>query len=739
MNMEVEENKSSTRKRTNDEISECKDKENNYNKQKKKMEFENDEEYEKYLLTHVKKIEDREYVFSEFVKTLSNEMKKYKTIQDMANEIKKLAISNISRNLEIICNNECVSSFFLEKYRVKYINEQILLNVQSTQHYFKQFLILYNSRTSLDDFSLEINTNLEKEEDHVKLEKEEEEEVEKDSNQNRTHRLTEDAFYKTNLWKERIRCKINNINDNSILTKIINYQNSITLLIDHIPIKIKKFDIITKLQEMHFDILNMNTWDIYYFRDVGSDSFRKAMLYLRKKDEKSELLKNIQEKGGLPVNGFNIKDWRKNIHNQIDIRICPPICSHVERIKIDYENAKRLVRKLDASCKITLDFYEQIEEENNKQKEACKRRKIEEASTGKKEEGANTKDETSDQAKETVKIKTNTHNEEELKNDEEKESPIIYLIEKCKESTINNKLDILILYLRFVHNFCFYSAKKFSTYDELARECGHFYMRVNLNKSFPPNLIPIFYEIFNVKKLDYYVNKNGLESVHLLNGHTYNGSFKKENEQTSTIDKRSLQELIFKNISENDITKESFSEYQLQWLFNFEEEMNEALKATYNEPIEIEKTPEFMKIIKQNYTLKMNSEQEHEIRCAKCKKLFNSLKDLPNHIFTKHTQIKMKLITEVEAEIMKKNFYEAPHSFQFLYLMEKKYSLLQNGYHRNFNKRQKSYSKNENIHMVSNTVRREFIDYDDPTNTLTLDTLPQIDSKKKKNDFYDDT
>lgn len=726
--MEGEGNVSTTKKRTNTEISDNKNKETNSPKEKKKTEFENDEEYERYLVTHVKKTEDREYVFSEFVKTLSNEMKKFKTIQDMANEIKKLAIRNISRNLEIICNNECVSAFFLEKYRVKYINEQIRLNIRSAQHYFKQFLILYNSRTSLEDFNLEINTNLEREEDDVKLHKEQEEER-NDSSVNKLHDLTEDTFYKTNLWKERIRCKINNINDNNILTKIINYQNSITLLIDHIPMKIKKFDIVSKLQELEFDILNINAWDVHYFRDAGSDSFRKAMVYLKKKDERSELLKTIEESGGFETIGYTLTQWRKNTYNQIDIRICPPICSHIERIKVDYEIAKELVRKLDKSCNITMAFYRELEEENNKQKESFKRRKTEESSLVEKKDEDDAVDAIPVDSEETKEPKS-----------EEGESPIIYLIEKCKDSNITNKLDILILYLRFVHNFCYYSAKKFNTFDEMTRECGHFYLRVNLKKPFPSNMIPIYYENFNVKKLDYYVNKTCLGLINTSNEGTNvvcTSDDSKKEQTSNSIDNNIGQQLILKNQPISDV--ESFSEYQMQWLRNFEEEIKDALKETYNEPIDIEKTPEFTKIVKQNYILKMNTEQKHEIRCGKCKKLFNSLKDLPNHIFTKHPQIKMKLITEVEAEIMKKKFYEASHSFQFLHVMEKKYSLIQNGYNRNYNKRTKSYNKNENIHMVSNIVRRgEFVD-DDPSNTLPLDTMRVMDLKKKKNDFYDDT
>ncbi|CRG94886.1 conserved Plasmodium protein, unknown function, partial [Plasmodium gallinaceum] len=202
-----------------------------------------------------------------------------------------------------------------------------------------------------------------------------------------------------------------------------------------------------------------------------------------------------------------------------------------------------------------------------------------------------------------------------------------------------------------------------------------------------------------------------------------------ENCKEKKSDNNKLQNM--KKIYNNEL----ISDYQLKWLINFDEEINDALKADYNKNIDIEKTKEFFNILKKNYILKTNN-NENEIRCAKCKKLFHNIKDVPNHIFTKHNQIKMKLITETEVEIMKKNFFEAPHSFHFFYMMEKKYNSYSRNYlSKNFYKRNKNY-KNENFHLIPKNAKNDYKDVDEPNLPVFENLKNDI---KKKNDFYDDT
>ncbi|CRH01235.1 conserved Plasmodium protein, unknown function [Plasmodium relictum] len=744
------------RKRT-DNIDEPKE----ASKLKKKIEFENDDEYEKYLLNNFKKNDEKEYVFSEFVKIFYNEIKKYKTVDEMANEIKKLAFQNISRNLEIICNNECTSSFFIEKFRVKYINEQNILNIKSSQNNFKEFMILYNNNNHFNDFGLEINTNIESksEEQNEHIEEQENENKEKKNKDEISNILTKDNFYKTHIWKEKIKCKIENINDNNILTKIVNYLTSISLHFDHIPIKLTKFDIIKKLNDLNYDIMNINIWDTYNIKETrSSDFFRKANVYFKNQNKTNEILNLIRENpSSIEVNGYFLNDIRRNNYNYLDLRICPPICSHIERIKIDYENAKKLIRKLDKSCEINLYLLENLKQDRFLF-EKLKKRKIlnnnyvnENNEMNIEEKNEKTEIEINDNDKNRENNNsTNIENSLDdkkvnlLNNNDSDESPIIQIVEENKDMDITKKLDILILYLRFVHNFCYYSARKYNTYDEMVRECGYFYLRVNLDKSFFSNLIPIFYENYNIKKLECYVNESILEEfsnskseIEEKNLSSFNS--KKMHDNLNYLrNENSKEEKSDNNILQNMKKKfndELVSDYQLKWLINFDEEINDALKANYNQNIDIEKTKEFFSILKKNYILKTNNNQ-NEIRCAKCKKLFHNIKDVPNHIFTKHNQIKMKLITETEVEIMKRVFFESPHSFHFFYMMERKFNSNSRNYlNKNFYKRNKNY-KNENFHLIPNNAKNDYKDFDEP-NLPVFENLKH--DAKKKNDFYDDT
>ncbi|SBT41815.1 conserved Plasmodium protein, unknown function [Plasmodium ovale wallikeri] len=776
-------------------------------KTKKKIEFENDEEYEKYLLSNFKKNNgnnDNEYIFSEMIKNLYNEIKKYKTVNDMANEIKRLAFESISKNLQLICNNECTSSFFIEKYRVKYMNEQTQMNIKSAQYYFKEFMILYNNG-NFDNFSLEVNTNVENKKD----ESNEEEEVEKNTtkgesangdttanasantnaNTNVTHVMTKENMYETNIWKEKIKCKIENISEhNNILIKIVSYLSSVALHVDHIPVKIKKFDIVKKLNALNYDILNINIWDTYNYKEsrpilTSSSSsppspsfYRKANLYFKKQNKTNELLNATREKPySIDINGWYLNNIKRNNYNYVDFRVCPPIFSHIERVKIDYENAKIAVRKLDKSCNINSDFMVDIKEEAYFE-DRVKKRKL---GKGTKEDltGENTAKDANEDA---VVNDTNAVDALAEGGDVEEDSPIIHMIEKEENMCVTKKLDILILYLRFVHNFCYYSARKFNTYDEMIRECGYFYLRVNLDNKFYTNLIPIFYENYNVKKLEFHVGEkftNDLSSY----GRTNMGedpsniqrSVDNANDQCGNAELLAEENCHNNNNCSNseesklEIVKKRFfadlgavSTYQLKWLLNFDEEIEDALKASYNEHIDIEKTKEFFDILQEKYILKTGgnnvakkvdgddksgeittcsttaSSGKVEIRCAKCRKLFNSITDVPNHIFIKHSQIKMKLITETEVQIMQRYFYETPHSFHFLFMMEKKYNANnpKNYLNKGFFKKTKNY-KNQNFHLLTNSAKN-YKDFDDP-NVNVFENIKQ--SVKKKNDFYDDT
>ncbi|KNC36596.1 guanylyl cyclase [Plasmodium falciparum RAJ116] len=143
------------------------------------------------------------------------------------------------------------------------------------------------------------------------------------------------------------------------------------------------------------------------------------------------------------------------------------------------------------------------------------------------------------------------------------------------------------------------------------------------------------------------------------------------------------------------------SEFQLKWLVHFDNEIKNAINKKYYENINIEKTNEFLDILKKDYALTTSDNKQSDIRCSKCKKLFNHINDLPNHIFLKHNQFKMKLITETEIQIMKKKFYETPHSFHFLFMMEKKYNYMFKNYnHKNsIFKRNKSFI-NHNLPLI---------------------------------------
>ncbi|GAW82396.1 hypothetical protein, conserved [Plasmodium gonderi] len=809
-------------------------------KSKKKIEFENDDEFEKYLLDNFKKSYDQagetwnnskterlyesrnesEYSLSDMIKSFYNEVKKYKTVDDMANEIKKLATQNIKKNLDIICNNECTSSFFVEKYRVKYMNEQTELNIKSAQNYFKEFMILYNNN-NFDDFSLEINTNLEKNSVEENIVEEGEKRKKGDETDDDTENDTAEKnakakimqngngendddkskessskkkkegknkhppneMYTTDIWKEKIKCKIENINENTnILIKIVNYLANTSLHIDHVPLNIKKFDILKKLNELDYDILNANIWDTYSSKETrpfslsisSSPSFyRKANIYFKKHNKTNDILNTLREKPlSVYIKGWYLSNLKRNNYNYLDLRICPPICSHIEIIKMDYENAKTLVRKLDTSCHIDLDLQHRLGEEVHFES-MHKKRKIDEESHTHDVESTNEK-QTLPVDQNCDNINKNRNNTNIVCNNELSESPIIQIIEENKKLSIMNKLDILVLYLRFVHNFCYYSARKFNTYDEMTRECGHFYLRVNMENKFYKNLIPIFYENFNIKKLEHYVHEDfGYSNSNTENyvigenstiGNTYkdrtnsgnnDNTLEEENcgmeegrgdivNQTTKPNRENgdyFNLCRLKNTYLNDL--DEVSDYQLKWLLNFETEIKDAIKANYNEHIEIEKTKEFLEILKNNYILKpthnnsTNTDGKSEIRCAKCKKLFNNIKDVPNHIFIKHNQVKMKLITEAEAQIMKKCFYESPHSFQFLFMMEKKYNSnhSKNYLNKSIFKKTKNY-KNHNFHVLPNSVKSDYKDFDDPTLNV-FENVKQ--TERKKNDFYDDT
>ncbi|VWU50890.1 conserved protein, unknown function [Hepatocystis sp. ex Piliocolobus tephrosceles] len=799
----------------------------NVNKMKRNITFENDKDFEIYLLKNFKKNNENEYMFSNMLKNLHHELKKYKTINDMADEIKRVAIESIHKNLEIICNNECTSSFFIEKYRVKYINEQNELNIKSAQNYFKEFLILYK-KSNFENFSLEINTNIEEKKEGTmisgideyeeknndnKNDKEEnkkkkiienindkKEEFVVDNNSSLTNVLTKENMYKSNIWKDIIKCKIENINDNNnIILKIINYFSSISLHIDNIPININKFDIFKKLNELNYDVLNLNIWDTYnkkenklpFLSQSASNLFyRKGNIYFKKQNKVTELLNRSRTR----FNYININDWHlsnnvKRInYNFIDLKICPPICSHMERIKEDYEYAKILVSKLDSACDINFDLLQKIEEETYLQFKTKKRKLAEDHINNNtittmdvdnnniSLETNNVKDDINDNKKDTV----NEYNKINI-NTEHVGSPIIYIIEEnINNNDIKKKLDILILYLRFVHNFCYYSAKKYNTYDEMVRECKYFYLRVNLNlekKIYNNSLLPKAYENYNIKELDFFLDDNFFN----INGNVMTDIVKEEKGNVNDEDEKSghSYKKDFENLSKlknKYFNKEDdISICQLKWLYNFNKEIKEAIKSNYYEYIDIEKTNEFLQILENNYILKSNAATtattttatattatattttatsatttttttnntsnnnvtKNEIRCAKCKKLFNNIKDVPNHIFMKHSQIKIKLITEVEVEIMQKYFYESPHSFNLFFMMEKKYNSAyrKNTLNNTFFNKGKIY-KNQNFHLVTDYDKNDYKDFDDPNLNVLEDVKHE---ENKKNDFYDDT
>ncbi|CAD2100960.1 conserved Plasmodium protein, unknown function [Plasmodium vinckei brucechwatti] len=742
---------------------------------KKSIEFESDEEFEKYLINHFKKEKNDnidEYVFSDIIKKFYNDIKKYKTIDDMANEIKNLAIESISKNLELICNNECTSSFFIEKYRVKYMNEQAELNIKSAQNNFKEFMILYNN-DNFDNFSLEVNTNIEEkkgendikknetQKEYIKDEEDKNEDGDNDTvkKENKTNEaMTKENVYQVNIWKEKIKCKIENVNENNnILIKIVNYLSSIALHVDHIPTRINKFDILKKLNELDYDPLNINIWDTYNSKEVRPFSLstapsfhRKANIYFKKSTKMNELLNHLREKAhSINIKGWNFNNVKRNNYHYLDFRLCPPICSHDERIKIDYKYAKNIVRKLDRSCHIDSLFIQSMEEENDFEDKRKKRKTGNEA-----QEKDAAKEETAPKGKGAGKRggrkKKDNNDESNNANDldnidklDGEESYIIEIIEENTDLDTRKKLDILILYLRLVHNFCYYSARKFNTYDEMVRECGYFYLRVNLDNAFYTNLIPIFYENYNVKRLGYYMNDksstihlSGNNNGDLINEVTQSDNFNKGNDEINANKELQLiKDKFFKN--------EEISYCQLKWVANFDQEINAAIKENYNEIIDIEQTNEFKEILNKGYILKKECNTDSgtnktEIRCAKCMKLFNNITDVPNHIFIKHNQIKMKLITETEAQIMQRYFYKSPHSFNFFFMMEKKHN---SNTSKNYLNNKSTYFKknnykNQNFHLLTNNSRDQYKDFDDP-NANFLDNVKQ--SSKKNSDFYDDT
>lgn len=784
----------------------------NINLKKKKIEFEDDEEFEKYVFSNFKNAEEsynnkEQYILSEITKAFFNDNRKYKSIEDMANEIKNQAIKNIKKNLDIICNNECTSPFFVERFRVKYINEQNMLNIKTAQNYFKEFIILYKNN-NFNDFSLEINTNIEEGGASEKNNIEDDDDIESGDNiksndntkskldnshnndnnmeENKNNSiLNEENMYISNLWKEKIKCKIDNINDNNILTKILNYIGGTSIHVDHIPMHINKFHILNTLSTLKYNVMNINIWDVYNTKDTRAHSFfRRANIYFNNKTSATNVLNTIRENTyAIPIHQWYMNNVRRNIYNTIDFKICPPICSHMERIKKDYNMAKELVRKLDCSCGINMDLFNKMSDDTYLNGPINKRRKVDDKEH----------DETfNDKSKNTFEVNTlnNNNNIENNKNgfnddniNEDKniiekenvtESPIISMIENNEEQNydVKKKLDILILYLRFVHNFCYYSAKKFNTYDELLRECGYFYLRVNVGqKKLHKNFIPIFYENCNKEKDNTYldnmiINSISIDETNLLNEDIKNGlsinsehndlknqnSFVMNNETNDHNENRKYKlkytndMLLYKllNNKKNEIfsfqdeEQIKISEFQLKWLVHFDNEIKNAINKKYYENINIEKTNEFLDILKKDYALTTSDNKQSDIRCSKCKKLFNHINDLPNHIFLKHNQFKMKLITETEIQIMKKKFYETPLSFHFLFMMEKKYNYMFKNYnHKNsIFKRNKSFI-NHNLHVLNNTNKNEYKDFDDPQQNL-LQNVKHTNTNKSKN-FYDDT
>ncbi|SOV83754.1 conserved Plasmodium protein, unknown function [Plasmodium sp. gorilla clade G3] len=783
----------------------------NINLKKKNIEFEDDEEYEKYVFSNFKNAEEsynnkEQYILSEITKAFFNDNRKYKSIEDMANEIKNQAIKNIKKNLDIICNNECTSPFFVERFRVKYINEQNVLNIKTAQNYFKEFIILYKNN-NFNDFSLEINTNIEEGGASEKNNMEYDDDIESGDNvksnnntkpkldnshnndnnieKNKNNSiLSEENMYMSNLWKEKIKCKIDNINDNNILTKILNYIGGTSIHVDHIPMHINKFHILNTLSTLKYNVMNINIWDVYNTKDTrGHAFFRRANIYFNNKTSASNVLNTIRENSySIPIHQWYMNNIRRNIYNSIDFKICPPICSHIERIKKDYDIAKLLVRKLDYSCGINMDLFNKMNDDTYLNSQVNKRRKIDDKEH----------DETNnDISKNTFEVntlndnnienKTDDYNDDNINEDKNifhganiPESPIISMIENNEEQSydVKKKLDILILYLRFVHNFCYYSAKKFNTYDELLRECGYFYLRVNVGeKKLHKNFIPVFYENCNIEKDNTYldnmiINSISIEETTLLNKDIKNNiSINKEyndiinknsfvihneskyhNENRNNELKYSNDMLLYKLL--NNKKKEIFvlqdeeqmkiSEFQLKWLVHFDNEIKNAINKKYYQNINIEKTKEFLDILKKDYALTTSDNKQSDIRCSKCKKLFHHINDLPNHIFLKHNQFKMKLITETEIQIMKKKFYETPHSFHFLFMMEKKYNYIFKNYnHKNsIFKRNKSFI-NHNLHVLNNPNKNEYKDFDDPQQNV-LQNVKHTNATKSK-DFYDDT
>ncbi|SOV25408.1 conserved Plasmodium protein, unknown function [Plasmodium sp. DRC-Itaito] len=781
--------------------------EENVNLKKKKIEFEDDEEFEKYVFSNFKNVDENynnkeQYVLSEITKAFFNDNRKYKSIEDMANEIKYQAIKNIKKNLDIICNNECTSPFFVERFRVKYINEQNVLNIKTAQNYFKEFVVLYKNN-NFNDFSLEINTNIEEggasEMNNIQYDDDIESADNQKSNDNTKAKLdnsnnndnnieknknnsilNEENMYISNLWKEKIKCKIDNINDNNILTKILNYIGGTSIHVDHIPMHLNKFHILNTLSNLKYNVMNINIWDVYNTKDTrGQTFFRRANIYFNNKTSASNVLNTIRENSyAINIHQWYMNNVRRNIYNNIDFKICPPICSHIERIKKDYNNAKVLVRKLDYSCGINMDLLNKMNDDTYLNASVNKRRKVDDKENG----------ETMDDISKNISHlntlndnnivnNANDHNDDRNVFDNENipESPIISMIENNEEQNydVKKKLDILILYLRFVHSFCYYSAKKFNTYDELLRECGYFYLRVNVGgKKLHKNFIPIFYENCNIEKDNTYLDNAIINAIYteqntLLNEDIKNSiSINKEHNnienknsfvihnETNNHNENSNYELKYSNhmllykLLLNNKKKEIFSvqdeeemkvsEFQLKWLVHFDNEIKNAINNKYYQNINIEKTEEFLDILKKDYALTTSDNKQSDIRCSKCKKLFHHINDLPNHIFLKHNQFKMKLITETEVQIMKKKFYETPHSFHFLFMMEKKYNYMFKNYNYKHSifKRNKSFI-NHNLHILNNTNKNEYKDFDDPQQNV-LQNVKHTSTTKSK-DFYDDT
>ncbi|KYN96274.1 hypothetical protein PGSY75_1468900 [Plasmodium gaboni] len=781
--------------------------EENVNLKKKKIEFEDDEEFEKYVFSNFKNVDENynnkeQYVLSEITKAFFNDNRKYKSIEDMANEIKYQAIKNIKKNLDIICNNECTSPFFVERFRVKYINEQNVLNIKTAQNYFKEFVVLYKNN-NFNDFSLEINTNIEEggasEMNNIQYDDDIESADNQKSNDNTKAKLdnsnnndnnieknknnsilNEENMYISNLWKEKIKCKIDNINDNNILTKILNYIGGTSIHVDHIPMHLNKFHILNTLSNLKYNVMNINIWDVYNTKDTrGQTFFRRANIYFNNKTSASNVLNTIRENSyAINIHQWYMNNVRRNIYNNIDFKICPPICSHIERIKKDYNNAKVLVRKLDYSCGINMDLLNKMNDDTYLNAPVNKRRKVDDKENGeamddisKNISDLNTLNDNN------IVNNANDHNDDRNVFDNENipESPIISMIENNEEQNydVKKKLDILILYLRFVHSFCYYSAKKFNTYDELLRECGYFYLRVNVGgKKLHKNFIPIFYENCNIEKDNTYLDNAIINAIYteqntLLNEDIKNSisinkdhnnienknSFVIHNE-TNNHNENSNYELKYSNhmllykLLLNNKKKEIFSvqdeeemkvsEFQLKWLVHFDNEIKNAINNKYYQNINIEKTEEFLDILKKDYALTTSDNKQSDIRCSKCKKLFHHINDLPNHIFLKHNQFKMKLITETEVQIMKKKFYETPHSFHFLFMMEKKYNYMFKNYNYKHSifKRNKSFI-NHNLHILNNTNKNEYKDFDDPQQNV-LQNVKHTSTTKSK-DFYDDT